>query len=103
MDQDEIFKGNKVREFFDESSICQGDFTGVLHAEASEGFTTAVEHPDAEVVPVAAGGEEHLFMVAKHGMDVIPFHLKPADCIQYFPAARSAIYSVTEKVNSVAL
>ena len=40
-------------------------------------------------------------MVATNGMDVIPFCLKHANCIEYFLTARSSIYEIAKQVEAV--
>jgi hypothetical protein len=42
-------------------------------------------------------------VVTKHGMNVILFHLKPADFIQHLLACRASINCIPEKVDAVDL
>ncbi len=103
MDQDKISELDEIRPAFNKGTIRERYFTAILHAEARKRSVAAVQHPEMEVRPIAAGLQEHILMIAAQGVNFIPFSLEIEDSVNYPLAARTAIDRIAEQVQSVGL
>jgi hypothetical protein len=98
-----LVKFDEVGKTCDEISVIAWYFTSILHPETGKGGPATIKHPETEVASVAAGVQEHLFMIASDGLDAITILFKLKDYVENFPTTWATIDGIAEQVQVVGL
>ena len=80
-----------------------GDLAGILYPETVQGGIAAVEDPGPVVVPVGAGIEKHLLMVAAQRKDAVSLLDKLHDVLEDLPAPRTPVDIIPQQIEVVLL